>query len=269
MRTVIIIQARLASTRLPGKVLYELSGLPMIAFMIRRVERTAGVQQVVLAISEEASNAPLADIAGDLGISVFRGSETDLLGRYRGAAEACRADLIVRLTGDCPLADPEVVASVIALRNSDGLDYATNVHPPTWPDGLDVSVFTRDALERAHREARLPSEREHVVPWMWRNSSLEGGRTLTAGNLACPETAADLRWTLDDASDYLMLRALARAFGPRLAEAGWRDILTFVRSHPSIARINATGIRDAGLAKSRAEDAHVVSASRERDHGSQ
>src|SRR5690606_21487233 len=123
------------------------------------------------------------------------GSEDDVLARYAGAAEAAAADVIVRLTGDCPFADPEVIDDLVAWRDREGLDYVTNVLPPTWPDGLDCSVFTRATLEAAAANAQLPSEREHVVPWMWVNSDVQGGGRLRAGNRAAPENLSSYRWT--------------------------------------------------------------------------
>lgn len=258
-RTVAIIQARMASTRLPGKVLYELAGRPMIALQIERARRTPGLDEVVLATSDRPENDGLAQIAAALGIAVYRGSEDDVLARYAAAAAEHRADIVVRLTGDCPLSDPDVIGMVLACRADRDLDYCTNVHPPTWPDGLDASAFTRAALERASAAARLPSHREHVVPWMWKNSPLEGGSELRAANVACPEPSSDQRWTVDDPADYLMMRALAEALGPRgMLEAGWRQILALLRSRPEIAGINAKGVRDAGLARSRASDAAIL-----------
>ena len=199
----------MASTRLPGKVLYEVAGRPLILFMIERVRRVSELDDVVIATSENEENDALAAAASDAGVSVFRGSEDDVLERFDGAAADQEADLIVRLTGDCPITDPEVISAVIQQRAADDLDYCCNVKPETWPDGLDVSVFTRETLARANREATLPSEREHVVPWMWRMSSLEGGALLRAGNLRAPEDLSKLRWTIDDARDYQMLRTLA------------------------------------------------------------
>lgn len=254
-RTVAIIQARLRSTRLPGKVLYELAGRPMLQVMIERVRRTPDVDAVVLATGAGPENDPLAEIAAALGALVFRGPEDDVLARYDGAARASGADVVVRLTGDCPLADPAVIAAVVELRTVQALDYATNVMPPTWPDGLDVSVFTRDVLDAAARTARRPSEREHVVPWMWAQSNLQGGERLRAGNLTCPRDLSAERWTVDGAADYLMMRALAAVLGAdRLIEATWQEITAALDAHPEIRAINAAGERDAGLAISRAAD---------------
>ena len=250
-RTVAIIQARLNSSRLPGKVLYELSGRPVLALQIERVRQTKDIDEVIVATGDYARNAALVEIASSLGISVFAGPEDDVLARYALAARRYRADIVVRLTGDCPFADPKVIGSVITELKAGALDYCTNVHPPTWPDGLDVSVFTRDALEMAHKEARLPSEREHVVTWMWKHSTLEGGEPLRGGNVPCPEDLSCARWTLDYPSDYRMLRAVAAEIGPdAIASAGWRDICGILARRPDIAAMNSEVERDAGLAKS-------------------
>ena len=255
MRTVCIIQARMRSTRLPGKVLYELAGLPMIVFMITRVKRAAEVDDVVLATGAGAENDALDAICSGLNIPVFRGSEDDVLSRFSEAATVHRADVIVRLTGDCPLADPSVMSAVINRRAEQNLDYCSNVRPPSWPDGLDVSAFTFETLARAEKEALLPSEREHVVPWMWKVSSLENGSRLRAANVPAPHDMSAARWTVDNPRDYIMLRALADTMGgDRLLNAEWREIMDCVNAHPNIARLNAGIERDEGLARSRVAD---------------
>ena len=236
-------------------MLYELAGFPMIAFMIKRVKRAAEVDDVVLATGDGPENDALEAIATKLAIQVFRGSEDDVLSRYLGAATMSAADVIVRLTGDCPLADPQVISAVINHRAEHSLDYCSNVKPPSWPDGLDVSVFTFDTLSLAAQEAHLRSEREHVVPWMWKESSLENGTRLRAGNVPAPHDMSGARWTVDDARDYMMLRTLADTMGDeRLLNADWLEIMDCTNAHPQIASLNAGIKRDEGLARSRAAD---------------
>ena len=257
MKTVAIVQARIRSERLPGKVLYELGGRPLLAFMFERIRRTKGVDELVLATGDDPANAVLSGLGHDLGVTVFQGSEQDVLARFASSARAADADRVVRLTGDCPFCDPEIIDSLLDLQQRDALDYCGNMLPPTWPDGLDASVFTRDVLEQADAEARLPSEREHVVPWMWTHCSLQGGERFKAANLACPEDLSSERWTIDDPADYLMLRSLVAASGAAaLIAAGWREILATMRARPRIGAINAGIERDAGLARSRAQDAN-------------
>jgi len=255
VRTVGIIQARMNSTRLPGKVLYELAGLPMISFMIERVKRTTGIDAIVLATGDGPENDALEAIGSRLGIQVFRGAEDDVLSRFLGAAKASDAEIVVRLTGDCPLADPDVISAVLKHREEHSLDYCCNVKPPSWPDGLDVSAFTFEILSLAAAEARLRSEREHVVPWMWKESSLEDGHRFRAGNVPAPFDMSGARWTVDDARDYLMLRSLAETMGNAgLLNAGWSEIMDCTNRFPHIAELNAGIARDEGLARSRAAD---------------
>ena len=253
--TVAIVQARVASTRLPGKVLYELAGRPMIAVMLSRLTRCRTLDGIAVATGIEPSNEALAAVVEAMGVAVFRGSEEDVLGRYAAAAAAFGAGVVVRLTADCPLMDPEVVDLLVARRAEQGLDFCTNVLPPTWPDGLDVAVFTRAALERAAEQATRPSDREHVVPWMWRHSTLFGCPELKAENISADGDHAAHRWTVDEAADYRLMRALAREMGDDdLIAASYSDILAVLRRKPEIARINASLVRDEGLARSQILD---------------
>ncbi len=255
MKTVAIIQARIRSERLPGKVLYELGGRPLIAFMLERVRRAKKIDEIILATGDDPANQVLLGLAQDLGVTTFQGPERDVLARFAGAAQAADADRIIRLTGDCPFADPEIIESLLDLQENENLDYCCNMLPPTWPDGLDASVFSRATLEQANIEADLPSEREHVVPWMWKNCSIHGGDRFKAKNLACPDDFSSERWTIDDPADYIMFRSLCTAFGTdRFIEAGWREILGVMRDRPQIGAINNGIVRDAGLARSRDHD---------------
>lgn len=257
-RTVAIVQARIASSRLPGKVLYELAGRPLICLMIDRLERSARLDDIVVATGDGKANDAIASVLKERDVAVFRGSESDVLARYAGAAAAHDADIVVRLTADCPLMDADVVDRMIAARERDGLDFCTNVLPPSWPDGLDVAVFTSAALDAAHCEATLESDREHVVPWMWRQSNLEGGTRLRAANISAETPCPGHRWTVDEAADYRMVRALAAELGPeQMVKAGYREIVELLERRPEIRAIN-TGIgRDEGLAKSRALEANA------------
>lgn len=255
MNTVAIVQARVGSTRLPGKVLYELAGMPMIVFMLRRAARAESVERVVLATGLGRENDALAAVAADAGFSVFRGPEEDVLARYAMAAVEFEAGTVVRLTGDCPLADPEIIDMVVRARIDAGADYATNVKPPTWPDGLDVSAFSREILDAAHAEAKLPSEREHVVTWMWKNTPLEGGERFSAVNVSASEDLSAQRWTVDEAGDYLFMRGLVDELGAESAMlAGCDEIARFISGHPGLSELNKHYIRDEGLAKSLARD---------------
>ena len=256
IKTVAIIQARLGSTRLPGKVLFEVAGRCLIGLMLERVRRSKFVDEIVIATGKGMINDSLEAVVVSLGFSVFRGSEENVLKRYAQAAKTHDADVVVRLTGDCPLMDPQVVDLIVRKRAEDNYDYCTNVLPPTWPDGLDVSVFTREILEAADREAERPSDREHVVPWMWRQTSLKGGSRYTAINVESPKDLSLDRWTIDEASDYIFLRALASKIGPEgIVTANTQDILDVIKKMPQIKGMNANIVRDAGYALSLADEA--------------
>lgn len=259
MKTVAIVQARIGSTRLPGKVLYELAGMPMIQLVLSRLDRAARIDRIVLATGEGAANDGLAGVVSDAGYQVVRGPEEDVLRRYLIAAEEAGADIVLRVTGDCPFVDPTVLDALLDLRDQNELDYATNVKPETWPDGLDASVFTMETLRCADSEAKLLSEREHVVPWMWKQSSLEGGTRLKALNMAAPEDMSALRWTVDDAADYHLARAMVATLGNSGAvSAGWRDVRSAFEAQSSETRANQASPRDEGYLKSLQRDGTVT-----------
>ena len=192
--TVCIVQARMTSNRLPGKMMLSLGGEPVIRHVLRNCQKIPGIDKVVCAIPVDKSE-PIAREARALDVKVVRGSESDVNGRYRKAALLVNADIVMRITGDCPLIDPDVCGRVLSLME-DGVDYASNVMPRGFPKGLDCEVFTMEALERAHKEADDPYDREHVCPWMQRNLycvNLEGNGDTEA------------RWCLDTLDDYLNL----------------------------------------------------------------
>ncbi len=253
-RTVAIIQARMQSTRLPGKVLLDLAGRPMLRLMVERLRRARRLDAICLASDEQPANDVLAAFGKNAGLLVHRGEVDDVLARYAGAAVTANADVIVRVTADCPFIDPVIIDELIELRDRERLDYCTNVLPPTWPDGLDVSVFTRALLETASREAALASEREHVVPWMWENCTLKGSQRYRAANLSAPRDFSNHRWTVDERNDYEFTQALAARLGDKVITAGWRDIMNAVEQPPALAGINRHITRDEGYRRSLAQD---------------
>jgi len=205
-RRVAIIQARMSSSRFPGKVLAPLSGMPMIVFMLERVRRAHLVDHVVVATSNDSSDDPLAEELAARGIACFRGDLHDVLDRFVQCARAAHADHVVRLTGDCPLMDADLVDRALAELAVGDADYVSNVAPPTYPDGLDVECFTMAALERAWQEARLPSEREHVTPYL--RSGAPGIRVRNWSGMA---DCSALRWTVDHEDDLAHVAALVQA----------------------------------------------------------
>jgi len=248
-RTVAILQARLSSSRLPGKVLLPLGGKPLIAFMIERVRRAGSIDELVLATSRQASDDPLADAVEALGVRVVRGPLEDVLARFALAAELTSPDVIVRLTGDCPLIDPVLIDRVVDQVVSGAAAYASNCLPPTYPDGLDCEAFTAELLRAAHHEARLASEREHVTPWI---------RDACAGRMAAVRSTFDLsnlRWTIDYPDDLVHVRAMVDLLGEKAVHA---DLFDLLRAHEALKLGNNVRSRNEGYAKSLATDAKGV-----------
>lgn len=236
-RTVAIVQARMSSTRLPGKVLRKIGDQPAIHHVLSRVARAKHVDAVWLACSDAPGDDPLADYAKRQGFAVFRGDEDDVLGRYAAAAAQAQAATVVRITGDCPMIDPGVVDRALERFRAGGVDYVSNTLQRSYPDGLDVEVFSRAALDRAAREAKDPFLREHVTPYIHGHFR----DRLPAGDFRVAQIVhgADfhhLRWTLDDADDLEFLRRLM----PRLPQGfDWMDAVSLLTREPNLMRINS------------------------------
>lgn len=238
MKVVAVAQARMGSTRLPGKVLKDLGGRPALDWVVEAARKAPGVHEVVVATSVLDRDQPIVDWCHTKGVRVSRGDEIDVLSRFLGAAHETKADILVRLTGDCPLLDYNVIGEVIRLRGMKNAEYASNIDPPTYPDGLDVEVFTRNALEIAHREAVRGTDRDTVTRWMVRNRY-----RLPAANLTCP--LPDLvheRWVLDSPEDYDMLQKLVE--GLRGEEPTLLNVLEVLDRDPDIRKINSKYTRN-------------------------
>lgn len=205
-----ILQARMSSTRLPGKVLMPLAGAPMLARQIERVRRAKSIGTLVVATSDNPSDDPLVLLCRSLQVACFRGPLHDVLGRYRGAARRFGpSENVVRLTGDCPLADPDVIDAVIAYHLAESADYTSNTQVQTFPKGLDVEVFKAALLERAYKETRDPYDREHVTPFFYRHP-----KWFKLANLECDPPLGDLRWTVDTPEDYAFAARVYDALYP-------------------------------------------------------
>jgi spore coat polysaccharide biosynthesis protein SpsF (cytidylyltransferase family) len=196
VKTAVIVQARMGSHRLPGKVLKDLAGTTALARCLRRCQRIRTVQTVVCAVPEAPENRPIAQEAERSGATVIYGPSDDVLARYVKAARAVGADRVIRITSDCPLIDPEICDQMVRFYEQSGADYGCNNMPPTWPHGLDCEIFSSELLYRADENAHAPHEREHVTPWIRTHPKLH------KANFRAP--SADLaqhRWTLDYAED--------------------------------------------------------------------
>ena len=245
VKTVCIVQARMASTRLPGKVLLRLGSATVLGHVLLRAQAVPGVNEVCCAIPDTQDCHAISDEAMRAGATIFRGSECDVLDRYYQAACATNADIILRATSDCPLLDPDVCDQVLALRARENADFATNNMPPSWPHGLDCEVVTFAWLERAARRAENKFEREHVMPFVRNHPDAR------KVNLNYPGERMDhLRWTLDNPRDWAFFEAL----WPRLPDGptayGYKTPLAVVSADPSLTAINAGQHRLDGLSKS-------------------
>ena len=209
----------------------------------------AGVDVVCCAVPAGAADDAVAAEAARHGALVVRGSELDVLDRYYRAALECRADVVVRVTSDCPLLDPVLATGVLSLVTRDGAGYACNNLPPSWPHGLDCEAFPFAWLERAAREARLPSEREHVTPYLRNHRDVHKLSVHGPGG-----TTIDHRWTLDNEADLRFLRALFQRLPPGAPGYDYRVPLMIVEQDPALAAMNAGQDRDAGLRKSLVQD---------------
>lgn len=238
MKTVAIVQARMGSTRLPNKVMRPICGLPMIDLLLKRLSLSKHIDHIVLATPDDPRNDPLAQHVGSLGYAVFRGSENDVLDRYYHAAQAAKADVVVRITGDCPLIDPEVVDAVIGKFADSGADYGSNIQPPTYPDGLDVEVFTFRSLEAAWRQA-TPRQREHVTTLIRESTQFR------RANLAGDADHSAERWTVDEADDFEVISRVFEHFHPR-TDFGWLEVLALREEHPEWFAANRHLVRNEG-----------------------
>jgi len=249
MNVVVVIQARMGSTRLPGKVLMPLGGKPAIAHVLERAGRIPGVSRVVLATTDSPADDPLVDFCHSVGAAVFRGSEEDVLDRYYQAARQAGADVVLRITGDCPLLDPEESGKVLRALLESGADYASNVHPPTYPDGLDTEAMTFAALERVWKEATRRSEREHVTLHVANNP----GR-FTSVHVRGAEDLSRYRLTLDEEADYRLLSELFSILARKNRFGGLGEVIAILRENPRLLVRNAAIGRNEGLAKSLAAE---------------
>lgn len=253
MNIVAIIQARMSSTRLPGKVMKEIVGKPMLALLIERVRRSQALSEVVIATGDVPANRPIIDLGAHIGCPVFVGSEDDCLDRFYRAAKQYSADVVVRITGDCPLHDHGLIDEVVGffLKNVDRYDYVSNVNPPTFPDGLDLSVFSFLALEKTWREATLPSEREHICPYIWKHPEL-----FRIGHLSSPIDYSSMRWTVDDPLDFEFVRNVFEHLYRGPADPfSMEEILRFTREHPELDEREKRAARDEGYGHSVLRDA--------------
>ncbi len=239
MKVVALVQARMGSTRLPNKVMKPIGSVPMIELLLSRLSQAKEVDQIVVATSIDKHNQPLIDHVRTLGYACEQGSENDVLDRFVQAARTHQADVVVRITGDCPLVDPQLVDEVVRRFKATGVDYFSNVDPPTYPDGLDIEVCSFNALEQASQETSKPFDREHVTPYL-----REPGRFKTA-SMKHSQDFSGMRWTVDEPADFAVIEKVFQYFHPR-TDFTWAEVLQLQHQKPDIFNINQHIIRNEG-----------------------
>jgi spore coat polysaccharide biosynthesis protein SpsF len=232
MKIVAIVQARMGSSRLPRKVMRDLGGASVLDRVLNRLGRSRLIQESLVATTVEPADDAIVEHCERTGRKVFRGSEQDVLDRYHRAAKHFEADVVVRVTSDCPVIDAEVTDATIRAFLDRRVDYASNIRVRTYPRGLDIEVMTLQALERAWRESSKPYQREHVTPYIYENPG-----EFKLHGIENDADCSQHRWTVDTPDDLQLLQAIYARFGGR-DDFGWREVLEMVESDPSLADIN-------------------------------
>jgi spore coat polysaccharide biosynthesis protein SpsF len=241
MRLVAIIQARMGSSRLPGKVLMPLVGEPMLFRIVERLRNVSAVSEIVVATSDRPEDSHIVNLCKDRGISFFSGSESDVLDRFYQAAKAFRADWLVRITGDCPLIDPSILSKLIEFSKDKNLDYAAvatgagalHLKGGRFPDGMDAECFSFKVLEKAAQEATLISDREHVTPYIWRNTDLFVSSLMTSS-----VDYSTLRLTVDNKQDFDLIQRIYQELYDRSPTFGLPEVVEYLKNNHELLEMN-------------------------------
>ncbi len=244
-----IIQARYGSTRFPGKVLKKVRGKPLMWFLVKRLELIRTPNKLIITTGPIELNKPIVKFAQKYDLPYFTGSENDVLDRYYQTAKKFNGDVIVRITSDCPLMDPELIDKGLEIFFKGNYDFVSNNHPETYPDGYDVEICSFKTLEKAWKEAILPSEREHVMPYIW-NHPEKFNITVFKNN----KDLSNYRITIDEPEDYLVISKIYEHFEDKWLEIRLMDVINFLNNNPNILNLNTGFIRNEGYQKSLKED---------------
>lgn len=233
MKTVIIVQARMTSTRLPGKVLKTVLGKPLLEYQIERLRRIKSADEIVIATTINDTDQPIVDLCERLSVSYFRGSEDDVLARYHGVAKKYNADIVIRITSDCPVIDPMVCEEAITyfLENQSQYDY---VRLEQYPRGLDTEVFSFNVLDECFREATDKPDREHVTPFIYRHPMRYRIKHIT-----CGQDYSHHRWTVDTIEDFELIKRIIKKLYSINIMFNFVDILNVLKENPKWYYINA------------------------------
>ncbi|WP_078430397.1 cytidylyltransferase domain-containing protein [Alkalihalobacterium alkalinitrilicum] len=244
-----ILQARISSTRLPGKVLQPILGTPMLLRQIERVSRSNTINQLIVATSNDPSDDPIEKVCIENRIKYFRGSLENVLDRFYQAALPFSPSNIVRITGDCPLIDPNLLDNIVKFHLDNQFQYTSNTIEQTFPDGLDIEVFEFFCLKKAWEEAELPSQKEHVTPFIYQNKD-----RFKVGSYKNDTDLSEYRWTVDEEIDFVLVNTIFEALYPVNPVFETMDILKFLDDHPHLKLINIMHKRNEGYEKSIIEE---------------
>lgn len=235
MKTVIIDQARMTSTRLPGKVMKEVLGKPLLEYQIERLKRANEADELVIATTTNDTDQPIVELCKRLGVAYYRGSEEDVLSRYYEAATEFGADIVVRVTSDCPLIDPAVMDKVIKhyKDNRDNYDYVSNTLTRTYPRGMDTAVFSYKVLKEAYFNTKEKLEREHVTPYIYCHPE-----SYRLGNVLYHEDQSQHRWTVDQIEDFLLIDNIIKGLYPNKPHFNITDVLNLLKENPKLVQLN-------------------------------
>lgn len=252
-RIAVIIQARMGSTRLPNKVLADIEGRPMLWHLIQRLKESKFEPEIIIATTTSEGDKPILSFSAKFNLKSHAGSEDDVLDRFYQTALKYKMDVIIRITADCPLIDPEVFDKVLKFYLENEYDYVSNTHPPTYPDGLDVEICSFEILEKAWKEAKFKSEREHVTYYIWNNDQI-----FNLGNVFYNENPSeslkDLRWTVDEKEDLEFVRQVFKHLYPKKKVFLMNDIIELLNQKPELLKINNQFLRNEGFFESLKKD---------------
>jgi len=247
MKILAVTQARYGSSRLPGKILKTIGGKTLLEIHLERILKAKNITELKIATTTEDGAEKIIAVGEKSGVRSYQGAVDDVLKRFYETALSENPDYVVRLTSDCPLIDPNIIDQVIDECIKNDVDYCSNTLTPTFPDGLDVEVFRFSALEKACNEALLKSDREHVTPYIWRNSNLKGGDIFTSFNVSFATDYSDLRMTVDMDEDFRLMGQIIENMG---LDKPWIEYVEFLNQHSDIRMINSEFHRNEGYQKS-------------------
>ncbi len=247
MNIVVVTQARSGSTRLPNKVLKKIGDKTLLQIHIERIKQTKLIDDIYIATTDQESDNVIEDLAKELQVKYYRGSENDVLDRYYQTVKDIQPDFIVRLTSDCPLIDPKLIDELVGEAISQNFDYYSNGLVENYPDGQDIEVFKFTALEKAWKDASLTSEREHVTPYIRKNSTFYGQTLFTSNNHDLDESYRNVRMTVDEPNDFEVIKLIINDLG---LEKDWRTYADYYLSNENISTLNKNIVRNEGYLKS-------------------